>query len=165
MGSNPQRPGACSTPSVGEPPMAVASHADFLWHRVKRLHMLTAQRLNEILKPYGLGRSQWQVMARVRNSGELSQRDLQLAMQVEPATLTGIVDTLVAKGWMERRESDQDKRCRVLRLTADGLEKMQSIPDPHEIIEREMTGEMSPTERARADKVMQKMIRNLEERS
>jgi DNA-binding MarR family transcriptional regulator len=161
MGSNVDR--SAPAPNLSEP-MVVTPHGDFLWHRVKRLHMLTAQRLNEILKPYGLARSQWQVMARVRGAGDLSQRELQAAMQVEPATLTGIIDTLVTKGWIERRESEQDKRCRVPHLTAAGLEKMQSIPDPHEIIEREMTGEMSPTERTRADKALQKMIRNLEER-
>jgi len=141
------------------------AHPDFLSYRVKRLHMLVAQRLNDVLKPYGLARSQWQVLSRVSRAGVLSQRELQLAMQVEPATLTGIIDALAAKGWIERTESEQDKRCRVLHLTDAGRDKMASIPDPHEIVETQMVAGLSEKDRAAVERALTTMIRNLEERS
>jgi MarR family transcriptional regulator, lower aerobic nicotinate degradation pathway regulator len=141
------------------------AHPDYLSYRVKRLYMLVAQRLNDALKPYGLARSQWQVLSRVSLAGALSQKDLQHAMQVESATLTGIVDVLAAKGWLERLESPSDKRCRVLQLTPDGRELMARIPDPYEAIETRMLGTTSVRDRAHAERELETMISNLEDRS
>jgi MarR family transcriptional regulator for hemolysin len=141
------------------------AHPEYLSLRVKRLYMLIAQRINDALKPHGLARSQWQVLSRVALAGTLSQKDLQHTMQVESATLTGIVDVLVAKGWVERLESAEDKRCRVLRLTSAGEELMARIPDPYEIVETHMLSEISASDRTRTQKVLEQMIRNLEDRS
>jgi DNA-binding MarR family transcriptional regulator len=141
------------------------AHPDYLTYRTKRLYLLISQRINDALKPFGLARSQWQVLSRVLLAGTLSQKDLQHSMQVESATLTGIVDVLVAKGWIERLESPEDKRCRVLRLTPAGRELMAEIPDPYEIVETRMTGEISERSRAQAQKVLETMIHNLEDRS
>ncbi len=142
-----------------------AAHPEYLSYRVKRLYMLISQRLNDALKPYGLARSQWQVLSRISRVDALSQKDLQHAMQVESATLTGIVDVLAAKGWVERLESPDDKRCRVLRLTPEGVELMGLIPDPYEIIETRMLGDVPGSDREQAERVLELMIHNLEDRS
>ncbi len=141
------------------------SHPAYLSYRVRRLYMLISQRLNDALKPYGVARSQWQVLARVSAAGTLSQKDLQHSMQVESATLTGIIDVLAAKGWVERLESPEDKRCRVLRLTPAGDKLMASIADPYELVETSMLGDIPGRDRTQARRVLESMIRNLEDRS
>jgi DNA-binding MarR family transcriptional regulator len=141
------------------------SHPEYLSYRVKRLYMLVAQRLNDTLKPHGLARSQWQVLSRVSLAGALSQKDLQHSLQVESATLTGIVDVLAAKGWVERLESPDDKRCRVLRLTPEGTALMERMPDPYEIVETRMLDGIAENDRVHAQSVLETMIRNLEDRS
>jgi len=140
-----------------------AAHPDYLSYRVKRLYLLISQRIDDALKSHGLGRSQWQVLFRVRRAGTLAQRDLQQALQVEPATLTGILDVLVAKGWLERSESAEDKRCRVLKLSPAGLALLATIPDPYEGVETRMLAGISDAERARVESVLETMIRNLED--
>ena len=142
-----------------------AAHPEYLSYRVKRLYMLISQHLNDTLKPYGLARSQWQVLSRISRVGTLSQKELQHAMQVESATLTGIVDVLAAKGWLERLESPDDKRCRVLRLTPEGVELMTAIPDPYEIVETHMLGDVPGPDREQAQRILEAMIHNLEDRS
>jgi DNA-binding MarR family transcriptional regulator len=102
---------------------------------------------------------------RVHRAGTLGQRDLQQALQVEPATLTGIVDVLVAKGWLERSESAEDKRCRVLSLSPEGSALLATVPNPYEIVETRMLAGVSEDERATIGTVLEKMIRNLEDRS
>jgi DNA-binding MarR family transcriptional regulator len=141
------------------------AHPEYLSYRTKRLYLLICQRIDDALKPYGLGRSQWQIIARLARSGTLAQRELQQAMQIESATLTGIVDTLAAKGWLERTESTSDHRVRMLRLTPAGRERMGSIPDPYETVEHRMLGAIADDDRAQAQRVMEAMIRNLEDRS
>jgi DNA-binding MarR family transcriptional regulator len=144
--------------------MAVA-HPDYLSYRVKRLYLLVSQRIDDALKPHGLGRSQWQVLSRVSRAGTLHQKELQQAMQVEPATLTGIVDVLVAKGWLERSESAEDKRCRVLALAPEGKALLDAVADPYEAVETRLLLGMGAADRARADTLLETMIRNLEDRS
>jgi DNA-binding MarR family transcriptional regulator len=141
------------------------AHPEYFSYRTKRLYLLICQRIDDALKPYGLGRSQWQIIARVARSGTLAQRELQQAMQIESATLTGIVDTLVAKGWLQRTESTTDRRVKMLLLTPAGLDRLGSIPDPYEVVEHRMLQAIPDEDRARAQRLMEGMIRNLEDRS
>jgi DNA-binding MarR family transcriptional regulator len=142
-----------------------AAHPEYLSYRVKRLYLLISQRIDDALKPHGLARSQWQVLSRVRRVGTLTQKDLQHLMQVESATLTCIVDVLAAKGWLERLESPEDKRLRVLRLTPEGSERLERIPDPYGIVETRMLDGLPKADRVQAQAALETMIRNLEDRS
>jgi DNA-binding MarR family transcriptional regulator len=142
-----------------------ALHPDYVSYRVKRLHLLMSQRLDDALKPHGLGRSQWQVLFRVRRAGSLGQKELSQVLQIEPATLTGIVDVLVAKGWLDRAGSCEDKRCRVLTLTREGCDLMDLVPDPYEIVEARMMAGIAQAERAVLAETLEKLIHNMEDRS
>jgi DNA-binding MarR family transcriptional regulator len=141
------------------------AHPDYLSYRVKRLYLLLAQRIDDGLKPYGIGRSQYQVLSRVAREGTLTQKDLQHAMHIEAATLTCIVDVLAAKGWLERLESPDDKRVRVLLLTDDGRDKLARIPDQYEAVEVCMLSGVPDPDRATARALLEAMILNLEDRS
>jgi DNA-binding MarR family transcriptional regulator len=131
--------------------------------RVKRLYLLASQRIDDTLKPYGLARSQWQVLSRVGRAGSLSQRDLQADMHVEPATLTRIVDTLAAKGWIERLPNPADGRGRTLRLTTAGLSVLEGVPDPVAAVEARMIARVDPASLAVLKATLETMIGDLEE--
>ncbi len=111
-------------------PPAQSRHPDRVAYRVKRLFLLASHALDELLKPYGVGRGQWQVLSRLDAAQGRPQRELQTMLHVEPATLSAIVDSLVCKGWVERAENPADKRGRILHLSAKGAELVSSIPDP-----------------------------------
>jgi len=145
--------------------MSSVVHPDYHSYRVKRLFQLISQRIEDVLKPHGLGRTQWQVLFRVHRAGTLPQKDLVQALQVEPATLTGVIDALSAKGWLQRLDSDSDKRCRVLRLSPAGEELLARIPDPYESVERHMLAGVTPQERELVERTLEHMITNLEDRS
>jgi DNA-binding MarR family transcriptional regulator len=129
--------------------------------RIKRLYLLQAQAINDELKPYGLARSQWQVLSDVRRAGSMTQKELQGLLQVEPATLTCIVDTLVAKGWLERLGHETDKRVKVVRFTAEGEKRWESIPDVVDIVERRMAEGVSERDLRALDRVVERMTDNL----
>jgi len=131
-------------------------------YRVKRLYLLVTQSIDDAVKPFGIGRTQWQVLSRVQRAGTKTQRELQAILQVEPATLSNVVDALVTKGWLERLENPADKRSRVLRLTPDGAARYARIPNPVTEVERTMLQGVSAEERASVEGVLQRMIENLE---
>ena len=140
------------------------AHPDYLSYRVKRLYLLISQRIDEALKPHGLARSQWQVLARVSRAGTLTQKDLQHAMQIESATLTGIIDVLQGRGWLERLGDPSDKRLRVLRLTDEGATRLATVPDPFEVVERRMLEGIDVAEREHMEGLLETMIARLEDR-
>ena len=139
------------------------AHPDYLSYRVRRLYLLMSQRIDDALKPHGLARTQWQVLARVQRAGTLSQKDLQRVLQIESATLTGVVDVLAAKGWLERLECPGDKRLRMLRVTEAGAALLASSVDPYVALESSMLRGVSEQERVRIERDLEKMIRNLED--
>jgi DNA-binding MarR family transcriptional regulator len=131
---------------------------------IKRLYLLQSQAINDALKAHGLARSQWQALSHVRAAGTLTQKELQKLLRVEPATLTRIVDTLVAKGWLERLENPEDKRKKDLILTESGQERWAKIPNVVEIVEGRMVEGLSASDETRMLNLVEHMIGNLEKR-
>jgi DNA-binding MarR family transcriptional regulator len=144
--------------------MGTSADTPRLPQRVKRLYLLQSQAIDDALKAHGLARSQWQVLKHVRCAGTLTQKELQGLLHVEPATLTCIIDTLVAKGWMERLENASDKRVRVVRLTAEGEQRWESIPDVVDGVETRMLDGVSEHDARVLADVVETMIANLERR-
>ncbi|MGV1916961.1 MarR family winged helix-turn-helix transcriptional regulator [Rhizobium sp. 22-785-1] len=53
--------------------------------------------MDECLGPFDLGSTQWYVLWHLVNNGPSVQRDLARALELERATLSGIIATLVRK--------------------------------------------------------------------
>ena len=65
---------------------------------------------------YGITRAQWAVLARVERTEGLKQSELAELMEMQPITLTRLVDKLCDNGWIERRSDDTDRRVNRLYL-------------------------------------------------
>jgi MarR family transcriptional regulator for hemolysin len=72
--------------------------------------------LNEELVPLGVTLRQWQVIACLILEGDACQADLARMLRVEGPTLKGILDRMERRGWIRRRASRVDRRCKVVRL-------------------------------------------------
>ncbi len=129
---------------------------------IKRLYILMNYHIDEELKSYGLARSQFQVLRFIHKKTQLSQKDLQKAMQIEPATLTGIIGTLERKGLVKRAVNKTDKRSNILQLTSKGKRLRESIPSINSIIERKMFRDITETDRKQMLKLIGIIIQNLE---
>jgi DNA-binding MarR family transcriptional regulator len=82
------------------------------------------------LRPYDLGSTQWYILYQLANSGPTVQRDLGQMLQVERATLSGLVATLVRKGLVDQSADETDQRQRVLHITQTGRKLWAQLPDP-----------------------------------
>jgi DNA-binding MarR family transcriptional regulator len=90
--------------------------------------------MESVLRPYGLGSTQWHVLYQLANEGPTMQRDLGRMLQIERATLSGIVATLVRKGLVDQLPGAGDQRQRVLRITDAGMKLWAGLPDPLALI-------------------------------
>ena len=87
----------------------------FLLHEVARL---MRQRFEQNARDLGLTRSQCQVLAHLADKEGIHQGALAELLEIEPITLTRILDRLEEAGLIERLLYRSDRRMRLLRLTA-----------------------------------------------
>jgi DNA-binding MarR family transcriptional regulator len=111
--------------------------------------------MDAVLRPYDLGSTQWYVLHRLANEGPTMQRDLVRLLQIERATLSGIVATMVRKGLIEQMPDSEDQRQRMLRITASGKKLWKALPDPITLILSVAFDGVDPAELATARRVLQ----------
>ena len=68
---------------------------------------------------YGITRAQWAVLAKVERTEGLKQSELAEQMEMQPITLTRLIDKLCDNGWIERR-GDEKRPPRQPPLSAQG---------------------------------------------
>jgi DNA-binding MarR family transcriptional regulator len=81
------------------------------------------------LRPYDLGATQWYVLHQLSQHGTIMQRDLLRMLEVERATLSTIVTTMVRKGLIKQVPDRADRRQKLLRITAAGRALWDKLPD------------------------------------
>jgi DNA-binding MarR family transcriptional regulator len=63
------------------------------------------------------------------------------------ATMTGIIDRLVERGWVERYGSSHDRRTVLVRLTEAGLAKLNDVYHARRAVLATNLGKLDPNER------------------
>lgn len=65
---------------------------------------------------FGMTRAQWAVLSKLERSEGLKQSELAELLDVQPITLTRLIDRLCDNGWIERRGDETDRRVNRLYL-------------------------------------------------
>jgi MarR family transcriptional regulator for hemolysin len=74
-------------------------------------------RLDQRLRPLGLSQGKWRTLMHLSQGGnKLTQKEIAERMGIEGATLAGLLDRLQNDGWIERRGSSADRRCKTVHL-------------------------------------------------
>jgi DNA-binding MarR family transcriptional regulator len=100
----------------------------------KRYYFASQAILESVLRPYDLGSTQWYVLYQLATEGPTMQRDLARMLQIDRATLSGVVAALVRKGHIDQLPTPDDQRQRILQLTESGSALWVSLPDPIALI-------------------------------
>ena len=74
---------------------------------------------------------------------DVVQKDLAALVTIEGPTMVGILDRLVKSGFVERRQSPQDRRANTVHLTDDGQQKLQEIEGDLRALREEMLAGLS----------------------
>ncbi|GAB1717242.1 MAG: transcriptional regulator, MarR family [Nitrobacter sp.] len=96
------------------PDRSIESDFLFTLFEVQRLLRLFADKQ---ASRYGLNRAQWAVLAKLERTEGLKQADVAELMEMQPITLTRLIDKLCKAGLIERRGDDTDRRINRLYLT------------------------------------------------
>lgn len=76
----------------------------------------------------GLTDATWRPLLHLHILGDdVRQKDLAASLGIEGPSLVRLIDSLIAKGLMERSEDVRDRRAKLLRLTPEGLKLVDRI--------------------------------------
>jgi DNA-binding MarR family transcriptional regulator len=96
----------------------------FVMHDVSRLRRIV---FDEFMKPLGITRSQWWVIAYLSRHDGMIQSDLANVLELGKAALGGLIDRLEASGFTERRPDDTDRRVKRVYLTTAGNQLVRQM--------------------------------------
>jgi DNA-binding MarR family transcriptional regulator len=102
---------------------------DIVWS-VRRLVRAVYLDSQKISKRYGLTEPQSAVLRNLFNNGPASSADLSRTLYVTPSNITGIIDRLEKKQFVERIRKEGDRRVALITLTQSGKELGKTLPDP-----------------------------------
>jgi MarR family transcriptional regulator, organic hydroperoxide resistance regulator len=117
---------------------------------------------NEVLRPAGLTWTGFVVMWVVWIWDGVETRRAAESAAISKATLTGVVKTLEARGWLERRGSEGDRRLVELRLTPTGKALMEDLYPKFNAIEARVVAGLSPSRQQSMTKSLRGIVTSIE---
>lgn len=97
-------------------PLETTVNATFGW-LVSDIARLLRRNMDRRLQSLGLTQAQWRAIARLSRSEGMTQAALAESLEIQPITLTRLIDRMAKAGWVERRTHPLDRRAVQLYLT------------------------------------------------
>ena len=143
----PQKPSADRDLKIG-----------FLIHDVSRLRRNT---FDHFMKPLGITRSQWWVIAHLSRKDGMMQTELATLLDIGKVTLGGLVDRLDEAGWIERRQDVADRRAKRVYLTAKSIEVLREMRGVERMLNRSVLRGLNNEERDTLVELLTRVKANL----
>jgi DNA-binding MarR family transcriptional regulator len=112
----------------------------FLIHDVSRLRRVAVDRA---LKPLGITRAQWWVLAFLSRRDGMTQTALAADLDLTKVAIGGLLDRMEIAGFVERRADKNDARARRVYLTRAGAKMVIAIRESVENVELEILNRVS----------------------
>ncbi|MCK9285872.1 MAG: MarR family transcriptional regulator [Rhodocyclaceae bacterium] len=130
----------------------------YLIHDVSRLRRNV---FDQLMKPLGVTRSQWWVLAYLSRHDGMMQTRLAELLDIGKASLGSLLDRLESGGWVDRRPDPVDRRAKRVFLTQSSKQLLQRMTAMEQVFNSQILGELSEDERdqliASLSKVKQKL--------
>jgi DNA-binding MarR family transcriptional regulator len=141
------------------PQIAMTRELDDLpGHYIRRLHQIAVAIFLQVTEAHQLTPVQYAAMSRLGQSPGVDQRTLAGAIGLDTSTTAGVIDRLETRGLVLRRTSPDDRRVRLLNLTADGLSLLAAIePDMLKAQER-ILAPLPPAEQSEFMRMLQALV-------
>lgn len=143
-------------------PSAKQFRFGFLVHDVSRVRRTV---IDQILRPYGVTRSQWSVLSALSRSDNdgMMQVDLARLLEMGKVTVGGLIDRLEATGHVERRADKTDRRAKRVFITDQGYEIIGTMVAVSAKMNKRMLKGLTSDEVETVERVMLSVKANLKE--
>ena len=120
--------------------------------------------MNEGLKKYDLTKSQQDVLGYLHHTDKeiVIQKDIEEHFHISNPTVTGILNRLEQKGFIERKLDDRDKRTRIIVVTKKELALHDDIEKQMQIMESRFDEILGEEKKAQLLQILKELVDNLE---
>ena len=132
----------------------------FLLHDVARLRRKV---VDKALKPKGITRSQWWLLAKLSSSdgNGMVQTELADVLDIGKVALGGLLDRLESNGYIRRVADPTDRRAKRVEITPSGREIFESIRTLASQLNQDMAQGVTREEIALVEDVLERMKQRL----
>lgn len=109
------------------------------------------------IESLGMCYSDFAVMECLYHRGSQTINAIGTKVSLTSGSITTAVDRLERRGFVERQNSDSDRRAKVVSLTKDGKRTIQTAFEKHEIDMEKMAAPLSISERQTLLKLLKKL--------
>jgi DNA-binding MarR family transcriptional regulator len=128
-------------------PKALAEELLGLWHHLMRG---SSRELYALLSELDLSMPHIKTLHTLRDSpGDLSVKDVAERLGLSLPGASRVVDTLLRRGYLTRREDEQDRRIKRVDITAEGADVVRRIDGARLVGLEAFTSSLTPEQRAR----------------
>lgn len=113
--------------------------------------------------PQGLSSAQWRLLVTVAKQGEATQARLADLLEIEPISVSRLIDRMEAAGWVERRPDPADRRAKIVAPTDRARAAHAEIRHMAEDVYAEALRGLSAAERQQLLGSLSQVIANLNE--
>jgi len=118
-----------------------------LWQSISEIYRTAVKRLNNRLSEDKVSFSQFSILRAIGKFGPMPMNKLGEHMLVAPANITGLVDRLERKGYVERRRDRNDRRLLKIELTERGMRIHDKVIEQFWTYVRNVFSSLSENER------------------
>ncbi|MFE9397093.1 MarR family winged helix-turn-helix transcriptional regulator [Streptomyces flavidovirens] len=122
-----------------------------------RLGLRSGQLFNAFLQESGLRLRHYALLRFLATSEGALQRELSSRLGYDPSAIVGLVDDLERLGFVERRPSPDDRRSRIVVLTADGRAFLRDTDEAGRRVTNELLEPLGATERDALHALLQRV--------
>lgn len=133
-------------------------------HLIRRLHQISTAAFAEGLRRKGVDMTsvQFAALHTIHGHPGIDQATLAQLIAYDRATIGGVVDRLVRKGWVTREVNKDDRRARRLSLTHEGITTLADVSPVIETLQTDILAALTPEERARFIALAAKAVGNVD---
>ncbi len=120
---------------------------------------------NKMLKAQGINETLFMALITLdaQENHSIQPSELSAALGSSRTNATRIADELEKRGWIERRESDSDRRCLHLHLTDKGNDFLrQLLPPQHKCLQL-LWSSLNPSEKSQLEGITRKLLTRLDQ--
>ena len=93
---------------------------DQVGYLLRCAHQKATETFNAVMAPFGVTPMQFGALAKLDDLGSVSQNQLGRLIAMDPATISGVVGRLIARGFVRQSPDAKDARLVLLTLTPAG---------------------------------------------
>jgi DNA-binding MarR family transcriptional regulator len=116
-------------------------------HHIRRLHQIAVAIFLQETEAHGITPVQYAALQAVSNAPGVDQRTLARTIGLDTSTTGGVIDRLEARGLLARHARPEDRRVRLLALTAEGRARLREVTPAMLRAQERMLEPLTPRQR------------------